>query len=80
MLCDKFVEDELMNTRIANRVGGNMKIVEDYADRVAEQKLNENNKVLAVKLRNDGYTVEKIAETLEVSLDFVEKVLSEAES
>lgn len=80
MLCDKFVEDELMNTRIANRVGGNMKIVEDYADRVAEQKLNENNKVLAVKLRNDGYTAEKIAETLEVSLDFVEKVLSEAES
>ena len=77
MLCDKFVDDELMNTRIANRVGGNMKIVEDYADRVAEQKLTEKNETLVVKLRNDGYTIEKIAKTLEVNQEFVEKVLSE---
>ena len=31
MLCDKFVDDELLNIKISNLVGGNMKIVEDYA-------------------------------------------------
>jgi predicted transcriptional regulator len=80
MLCDKFVEDELMNTRIANRVGGNMKIVEDYADRVAEQKLTEKNEALVVKLRKKGFKFKEIAETAEVSLDFVEKVLSKVKS
>ena len=51
--------------------------MEDYADRVAEQKLTEKNEALVVKLRNDGYTIEKIAKTLEVNQEFVEKVLSE---
>ena len=41
MLPDNFVNDELLNTRISNLVGGNMKIVEDYAERVMEQVVNE---------------------------------------
>ncbi len=31
MLCDKFVEDELLNIEITKLVGGNMKNVEAYA-------------------------------------------------
>ena len=31
MLCDKFVKDEALSKTISNLVGGNMKIVEDYA-------------------------------------------------
>lgn len=38
MLCDKFVKDKSLNTTISNIVGGNMKIVEDYAQRVAKRK------------------------------------------
>lgn len=80
MLCDKFVKDELMNTQIVNRVGGNMKVVEDYADRVAEKKLNEKNEAIVIKLRKKGFKNEEIAETVDVSLDFVEKTLSKVES
>ncbi len=41
MLCDKFVKDKSLNTTISNIVGGNMKIVEDYAQRVAKRKVDE---------------------------------------
>ena len=37
MLCDKFVGDESLNTTISNIVGGNMKIVEDYAQRKVDE-------------------------------------------
>ena len=33
MLCDKFVKEDSLNTTISNLVGGNMKIIEDYAQR-----------------------------------------------
>lgn len=41
MLCDKFVVDESLIMSISNLVGGNMKIVEDYAQRVAQRKVDE---------------------------------------
>ena len=80
MLCDKFVDDELMNTRIVNKVGGNMKVVEDYADRVAERKINEKNEALVIKLIKKGFKIEEIAETADVSRDFVEKILTKVEA
>ena len=80
MLCDKFVDDELLNTRIINKVGGNMKVVEDYADRVAERKVNEKNKTFVIRLRKKGFKIEEIAETADVSRDFVEKILAKVEA
>lgn len=44
MLCDKFVKDESTNTTISSLVGGNMKIVEDYAQRKIDEKLEEKMK------------------------------------
>ncbi len=80
MLCDKFVTNESMNRTISNLVGGNMKIVEDYAQRVAQQKvdekLEEKNKKLIFNLNKKGFEAEEIAETVDVSIDFVNKVLA----
>ena len=87
MLCDKFVEDELINERISNLVGGNMKIVEDYAKRVAkrevkrveEQKDNEfkeSKKRIVINLDNEGYDENDIARLADVSLKFVKQTLS----
>ena len=80
MLCDKFVTNESMNRTISNLVGGNMKIVEDYAQRVAQQKvdekLEEKNKKVIINLNKKGFEAEEIDETVDVSIDFVNKVLA----
>ena len=76
MLCDKFVKDESMNTTISNLVGGNMKIVEDYAQRKAQEKVDETKKEFVIKLDKKGFKTEEIAETADVSLEFVNKVLA----
>lgn len=47
LLCDKFVKDDSLNMTISNLVGGNMKIVEDYAQR----KVDEAKKVLEKELQ-----------------------------
>lgn len=72
LLCDKFVRDESLNITISNLVGGNMKIVEDYAQR----KVDEKNERIVINLHKKGFSIEDIAETAEVSLDFVKKTLS----
>lgn len=76
MLCDKFVKDKSTNTTISNLVGGNMKIVEDYAQRKIDEKLEEKNEKLVIKLNKKGFETEEIAETADVSIDFVNKVLA----
>ena len=57
-----------------------MKIVEDYAQRVAQQKvdekLEEKNKKVIINLNKKGFEAEEIAETVDVSIDFVNKVLA----
>ena len=73
MLCDKFVEDELTNTTISNLVGGKMKIIEDYAQR----KVDETKKQIIIKLDKKGFETEEIAETADVSIDFVNEVLAQ---
>ena len=72
MLCDKFVKDKLLNKRITNLVGGNMKNVEEYA----QDRVNENNERSIIKLRERGFTVDEIIDTLNVTKDFVEKTLA----
>lgn len=79
MLCDKFVEDESLNTTISNLVGGNMKIVEDYAQRKvdeAKEEFEESKKNIVVNLDNEGYEIKEIARIADVSMDFVNKTLA----
>ena len=76
MLCDKFVENESLNTTISNLVGGNMKIVEDYAQRVADEREEKRAEKFVINLNKKGFSIEEIAETADVSLDFVKKTLS----
>ena len=76
MLCDKFVKDETLNEKITNLLGGNMKNVEKYAERYAQNKVNKNNEQSIIKLKEKGFTKEEIIETLNVSKEFVEKTLS----
>ena len=76
MLCDKFVVDEYLNMSISNLVGGNMKIVEDYAQRVAQRKVDEKTEEIVIELDKEGYAVNDIARIVKVSLDFVNQTLS----
>ena len=80
MLCDKFVKDKKLRKRITNIVGGNMKNVEeyaqDYAQDYAEDKLNKYTEKIIINLKNKGFTINEIIETLNVSKDFVEKTLA----
>lgn len=87
MLCDKFVDDELLNIKISNLVGRNMKIVEDYAQRVAqeavkkekekfESELESKDENLVINLSKEGYSVKDIARIADVSISFVNQTLS----
>ena len=57
-------------------VGGNMKIVEDYAQRVAQRKVDEKTEEIVIELDKEGYGIEDIARIVNVSLDFVNQTLS----
>jgi hypothetical protein len=78
MLCDKFVKDESLNTTISNLVGGNMKIVEDYAQRVAKRKVDEKTEEIVRNMDEKGVKKEDIAILAKVSPEFVEKTLSKS--
>lgn len=72
ILCDKFVKDKSLNTTITNIVGGNMKIIEDYAQR----KIDEKTEEFVINLKDEGYSIEDIARIANVKLDFVKKTLT----
>ena len=76
MLCDKFSEDKSLNKTISNILGGNMKIVEDYAQRVAKKKVDESKESIVINLRKEGFKIVDIARIADVSKDFVKKTLS----
>ena len=61
MLCDKFVEDETLNVKITNIVGGNMDNVERYAERYAEkyaqEKIDKKYEEIIIKLNEKGFTI-----------------------
>lgn len=66
----------MLNTTISNLVGGNMKIVEDYAQRVAQKKVDERNGEIVRNMNEKGMEKEDIAILVNVSLEFVEQTLS----
>jgi len=68
--------DESLNMTISNLVGGNMKIVEDYAQRKVDEKLKERDEEIVIELDKEGYAVNDIARIAKVSLDFVNQTLS----
>lgn len=76
ILCDKFVEDKSLNTTITNIVGGNMKIIEEYAQRKVDEKTEE----FIINLDKKGFSIDEIVETVDVNIDFVKKILSKKES
>ena len=53
-----------------------MKIVEDYAQRVAQRKVDEKTEEIVIELDKEGYGIEDIARIVNVSLDFVNQTLS----
>ena len=57
-----------------------MRIVEDYAQRVAQrkvdEKMRERNEEIVINLSNEGYGIEDIVRIANVSLDFVKEILS----
>ena len=67
MLCDKFVKDDLLKTSIVNLVGGNMKVIEDYAQRKVYKKTEE----IIINMSNNGFKIEEIILALNVNEDFV---------
>lgn len=84
MLCDKFVKDELLNKEISNRVGGKMKIIEDYADRVAKERVakateevtNEKNKEFIINMDKAGYDIKEIAKVTNLDTNFIRQTLA----
>ena len=87
MLCDKFVDDELLNIKITNLDDENKKIEEDYAQRVAqeavkkekekfESELESKDENLVINLSKEGYSVKDIARIADVSISFVNQTLS----
>ena len=48
----------------------------DYAKKYAQDKVNENNEQSIIKLREKGFAIDEIIDTLNVSKDFVEKTLA----
>jgi hypothetical protein len=53
-----------------------MKNVEKYAERIAEQRVNEKTEEFIINLDKKGFSIEDIVETANVNLDFVKKTLS----
>ena len=53
-----------------------MKIVEDYAQRVAKKKVDESKESIVINLCEEGFKIADIARITDVSKDFVKKTLS----
>ena len=55
---------------------GNMKIVEEYAQRIADEKVEEDRKQTVISLFNKGLSIEDIADYTQFKLSFVREVLN----
>ena len=76
LLTDKFVKTESINITISNLIGGNMKIVEDYAQRVAEEKVTEEKERTIQNMRDEGMSEEDIIKYTKYDEDLVKKALA----
>ena len=72
ILADKFIKTESIKTTVVNLLGGNMKIVEDYA----QSKVEEDRKQTVIKMFNKGFSIDDIVNITEYNLSFVKEVLS----
>lgn len=76
ILADKFIQTESIKTTVINLLGGNMKIIEEYAERIANEKVEEDRKQTVINLFNKGLSIEDIAEYTQFKLSFVREVLN----
>lgn len=76
LLTDKFVKTESINIPISNLIGGNMKIVEDYAQRVAREKVTEEKERTIQNMSNEGMSEEDIIKYTKYDEDLVKKALA----
>jgi hypothetical protein len=76
ILADKFVKSDSIKKTVVNLLGGNMKIVEDYAQRIANDKVEESMKQTVLNMFENGCSVKNIVNLTGYNLDFVKKVLS----
>jgi DNA-binding NarL/FixJ family response regulator len=80
IIADKFVETKIIKRTVANLLGGNMQIIEDYAKEYAkeyaEKHTKENNENIVIRMFNEGLTKEDIARFTDLDLGFINKTLS----
>jgi len=62
-----------IQTTIINLLGGNMKIVEDYA----QSKVEEDRRRTVLNMFENGFSAEDIVKCTNYKLSFVKEVLSE---
>ena len=53
-----------------------MKIVEDYAQRIANAKVEESMKQTVLNMFDEGFSIEEIVRGTKYNLDFVKDTLS----
>jgi len=77
ILADKFIQTESIKITVVNMLGGNMKIVEEYAQRIADDRVDEERKQTVLNMFDAGFSIEEIVRGTKFKLDFVKEVLSE---
>lgn len=84
IIADKFVKTPIIKRNIANLLGGNMQIIEDYAEEYAKKHakehvgeyIKENNEGIIISMFNNGVSKEDIAKLTGLDLVFVNETLS----
>ena len=72
ILADKFIKTDSIKKTVVNLLGGNMKIVEDYA----QSKVEESMKQTVLNMFDEGFSIEEIVRGTKYNLDFVKDALS----
>jgi len=72
ILADKFIKTESIKITVANLLSGNMKIVEEYAQR----KVDEVKEQTVLNMFEKGFSIEDIVDVTKYKLSFVKEVLA----
>ena len=72
ILADKFIKTESIKITVANLLGGNIKIVEEYAQR----KVDEVKEQTVLNMFEKGFCIEDIVDVTKYKLSFVKEVLA----
>lgn len=92
IIADKFIETKLLKKSIANLLGGNMQIIEDYAkdyarehakeyakeyaEDYAKNHTKENNENIVIRMFKEGLCKDDIARYTGLDLSFIDEALS----